>query len=95
MNELSVEHINVLPAGLLSDATKEAREAVGEHSLQEDADDGLPLRWDMAAIGPVADYLETALSARFRINTCHPWQDDTGVHLLCDRRALPVLHPQI
>ena len=77
VNELSVEHVNALPEGLLSDATDEAKEAAGEHSLQEDADDGLPLRWDMAAIGPVADYLETALSARFRINTCHPWQDDT------------------
>ena len=69
--------VNALPEGLLSDATNEAKEAAGEHSLQEDADDGLPLRWDMAAIGPVPDYLETALSARFRINTCHPWQDDT------------------
>ena len=77
VNELSVEHVNALPGGLLSDATDEAKEAAGEHSLQENADDGLPLRWDMAAIGPVADYLETALSARFRINTCHPWQDDT------------------
>lgn len=77
VNELSVEHVNALPEGLLSDATDEAKEAAGEHSLQEDADDGLPLRWDMAAIGPVTDYLETALSARFRINTCHPWQDDT------------------
>lgn len=50
VNELSVEHVNALPEGLLSDATNEAKEAAGEHSLQEDADDGLPLRWDMAAI---------------------------------------------
>ena len=76
VNELSVEQVNVLPDGLLSDATDEAKKAAGEHSLQENIDDGLSLRWDMAAIGPVTDYLETALSARFRINTCHPWQDD-------------------
>lgn len=77
VNELSVEHINVLPTGLLSDATKEAREAVGEHSLQEDADDGLPLRWDMAAIGDISSYLEGTMASRFNINSCHPWQDDT------------------
>lgn len=39
VNELSVEHVNALPEGLLSDATNEAKEAAGEHSLQEDADD--------------------------------------------------------
>ena len=37
VNELSVEHVNALPEGLLSDATNEAKETAGEHSLQEDA----------------------------------------------------------
>lgn len=77
VNELSVEYINALPDGLLSDATDEAKKAADEHSLQENTDDEFSLRWDMAAIGPVTDYLETALSTRFRINTCHPWEDDT------------------
>ena len=77
VNELSVEQVNALPDGLLSDATDEAKKVADEHSLQEDINDGLLLRWDMAAIGPVTDYLEATLSARFRINTCHPWQVDT------------------
>lgn len=77
VNELSVERVNVLPEGLLSDAADKAKKAADEHSLQENIDGGLLLRWDMAAIGPVTDYLETALSTRFRINTCHPWEDDT------------------
>lgn len=76
VNELSVEYINALPDGLLSDATDEAKKAADEHSLQENTDDEFSLRWDMAAIGPVTDYLETALSTRFHINTCHPWEDD-------------------
>ena len=77
VNELSVERVNVLPEGLLSDAADKAKKAADEHSLQANIDGGLLLRWDMAAIGPVTDYLETALSTRFRINTCHPWEDDT------------------
>lgn len=76
VNELSVECVSALPEGLLSDAADEAKKAADEHSLQENTDDGLLLRWDMAAIGPVTDYLETALSTRFCINTCHPWEDD-------------------
>ena len=77
VNELSVECVNVLPEGLLPDAADKAKKAADENSLQENTDDGLLLRWDMAAIGPVTDYLETALSTRFNINTCHPWEDDT------------------
>lgn len=77
VNELSVEYVNALPEGLLSDAADEAKKAADKHSLQENTDDGLLLRWDMAAIGPVTDYLETALSTRFCINTCRPWEDDT------------------
>lgn len=77
VNELSVERVNVLPEGLLSDVADKAKKAADEHSLQANIDGGLLLRWDMAAIGPVIDYLETALSTRFRINTCHPWEDDT------------------
>ena len=65
-------HINVLPAGLLSDATDKAKETAGEHSLQEDADDGLPLRWDMAAIGDISSYLESTMASRFNINSCYP-----------------------
>ena len=54
-----------------------AKKAAVEQSLQEKVDDGLLLRWDMAAIGPMTDYLQIALSTRFLINTCRPWQDDT------------------
>lgn len=77
VNELSVEQVSALPDGLLSDATNRAKKAAVEQSLQEKVDDGLLLRWDMAAIGPMTDYLEIALSTRFLINTCRPWQDDT------------------
>ena len=77
VNELSVEQVSTLPDGLLPDATNRAKKAAVEQSLQEKVDDGLLLRWDMAAIGPMTDYLQIALSTRFLINTCRPWQDDT------------------
>ena len=94
VNELSVERVNVLPEDFCLTLRIRRRKPPTNILYRENIDGGLLLRWDMTAIGPVTDYLETALSTRFRINTCHPWEDDTECICYATDEPLSILHPQ-